>query len=178
MLFISTTWLIIGISIAVVLTLSLAYLFWTERKKNQVALNAPVEKGKDPGTTQLQLQAYERLILLADRIALPNLISRVGKSDTTAREMQQILLHTIRQEYEYNVTQQIYVSQAAWDAVTNLKEQNMLIINQVASLLPPDASGTDLNKYLLEMLVENPNVSLHKIVEEAINFEAKKLIGT
>jgi len=28
---------------------------------------------------QLQLQAYERLILLIDRIALPNLISRVGK---------------------------------------------------------------------------------------------------
>ena len=30
-------------------------------------------------STQMQLQAYERLILLVDRIALPNLIARLGK---------------------------------------------------------------------------------------------------
>ncbi len=88
----------------------------------------------------MKLQAYERLILLADRIALPNLISRSNQPGLSAREMQNLLVQTIRQEFDHNITQQIYVSPEAWDAIRNLKEQNMLIINQVASFLPESAT--------------------------------------
>ncbi len=63
--------------------------------------------------------------------------------------MQLLLLESIKQEFEYNATQQIYVSPVAWEAIKNLKDQNMLIINQVAATLPPEASGTDLNRILL-----------------------------
>src|SRR3954468_19859165 len=56
----------------------------------------------------LQLQAYERLVMLTERIALPNLISRANQPGVNAREMQLILLENIKQEFEYNLTQQIY----------------------------------------------------------------------
>ncbi|MFL5788260.1 MAG: hypothetical protein ACJ748_09410, partial [Flavisolibacter sp.] len=75
-------------------------------------------------TRPLQLQAYERLVLLCERIALPNLISRVSQPGLSAREMQVFLIETIKQEYEYNASQQIYVSTIAWDAVRNLRDQN------------------------------------------------------
>src|SRR3954465_13437082 len=78
-------------------------------------------------TRPLQLQAYERLVLLCERIALPNLISRVSQPGLTAREMQVHLIENIKQEFEYNSSQQIYVSEIAWDAVRNLRDQNMLI---------------------------------------------------
>lgn len=90
--------------------------------------------------------------------------------------MQAILTQSVRQEFDYNITQQIYVSQEAWDALRNLKDQNLLIINQVASYLPPEATGTDLNKSILEMLVQNPKASLHNIVSDVLSFEAKKLM--
>ena len=122
------------------------------------------------------MQAYERLILLTDRIALPNLIQRVSQPDLNAREMQSLLIHSIRQEFEHNITQQIYVSAEAWDAVRNYKEQNLLIINQVASYLPPDAAGLDLNKHLLELLMQSPKASLQNIVSDALSYEAKKLM--
>jgi hypothetical protein len=124
----------------------------------------------------LRLQAYERLVLLADRIALPNLVNRFNQSGLTAREMQSLLVQTIKQEFEHNITQQIYVSAEAWDAVRNLKEQNLLIVNKVSSFLPDDASSSDLSKSLMELLMENPNASLHLIVSDALNFEAKKLM--
>ena len=92
------------------------------------------------------------------------------------KDMQYLLVNTIRQEYEHNITQQIYVSPEAWEAVKNLKEQNIHIINQVASFLPPDSSGTDLNKQILEMIVNNPKVSLHNVVSEVLSYEAKKLM--
>jgi hypothetical protein len=124
----------------------------------------------------LQLQAYERLVLLTERIALPNLISRVNQSGLSAKEMQLLLLENIKQEYDHNMTQQIYVSPVAWEAVRNLKEQNMLVINQVASALPLSATGTDLNKILLDVMMKQQKGQLHSIVLEALNFEARKLM--
>lgn len=130
----------------------------------------------DMHTKQLQLQAYERLVMLTERIALPNLISRANQAGLSAKEMQLLLLESIKQEFDYNASQQIYVSPVAWDAIRNLKEQNMLVINQVASALPPEATGTDLNKVLLDVLMKQQKGQLHTIVLEALNYEARKMM--
>lgn len=127
--------------------------------------------------SQLKLQAYERLVLLTERIALPNLISRLNQPGISAYEMKLILTENIKQEFEYNSTQQLYVSPVSWDAVRNLKEQNIMIVNQVAGMLPADASAADLNKRVLEVIMAQPNGSLHDMVLQALNFEAKKLMG-
>jgi hypothetical protein len=74
------------------------------------------------------------------------------------------------------MSQQIYVSPEVWRAVNNLKEQNIYIINQLAATLPENASGMDLNKHIIDYLINNSNASLHHIVLEAINYEAKKLM--
>lgn len=172
----TTTQLVIQISIALVLGGSLAYLLWKQRQ--QAKNNTPAKsKVEEPAKTfPLQIQAYERLILLVERIALPNVISRTNQQGLSLTDMQYMLVNTIKQEYEHNITQQIYVSAEAWEAVRNLKEQNIHIINQVASFLPPDSSGTDLNKHILEMIVNNPKVSLHNVVSEVLSYEAKKLM--
>ncbi len=124
----------------------------------------------------MQLQAYERLVLLTERIALPNLISRLNQPGISAYEMKIILTENIKQEFEYNSTQQLYVSPVSWDAVRNLKEQNIMVVNQVSGTLPPTASAADLNKKILEVLMSQPTGALHELVAEALNFEAKKLM--
>jgi hypothetical protein len=138
------------------------------------------KKGKTEGdnftSRPLQLQAYERLVMLAERISIPSLVSHAAKAELNGRQMQLLLLDSIKQEYEYNTTQQIYVSPVAWEAVRNLKDQNMLIINQVGSTLPAEASGMDLNRRLLEFTMNNKKGMLHEIVMEALNYEAKKIM--
>jgi len=135
-----------------------------------------VVSGERSESTSLRLQAYERLVLLAERIALPNLISRLNQPGLSALEMKIILTENIKQEFEYNSTQQLYVSPVSWDSVRNLKEQNIMIIHQVASSLPSDASATVLNKKILEVLMAQPQGALHEMVLQALNFEAKKLM--
>jgi hypothetical protein len=146
-------------------------------KKNETA---PVETSKPDAnkfqSTPLQLQAYERLAILCERIALPNLISRTSQPDLSAREMQTILIEHIKQEFEYNASQQIYVSPVVWESVRNLRDQNILLINQVAGILPQDASAKDLNKQLVEIIMKQEDAALHTIVLDALNFEAKKLM--
>ncbi|HZH94393.1 MAG TPA: hypothetical protein VEY06_00850 [Flavisolibacter sp.] len=138
---------------------------------------AKTQSGKENSQIiSLQLQAYERLVLLCDRVSIPNLVSRTNEPGMTAREMQFVLINTVKQEFEHNTTQQIYVSQLAWNAVQNLRDQSLLIINQISNVLPPDAKANDLNKQLLEVIMAQNEKALHTIVLEALNVEAKKLM--
>jgi hypothetical protein len=124
----------------------------------------------------LALQAYERLLLVADRIALPNLINRIPYDGLSAADMQLILVKNIRDEFDYNVTQQMYVSAEAWKALKNFKDKNMLIINQLGMQLPEHALAIDLQKSILSYLMQEPTANLHDLVSEALSFEAKKLM--
>lgn len=169
------TWMFLLIS-GLITVLALAYIYFYFRDKRENRQEDNRHKQENAVSAQLKLQAYERLVLLTDRIALPNLISRMNMAGISSRDMQLLLLKAIKEEFEHNVTQQIYVTPGAWEALRNLKEQNMLIINQVSSYLPESASGADLNKALMELLIQNPQASLHTIVSEAISFEAKKMM--
>lgn len=143
-----------------------------------MAMKKDLEERKvnDPDTLKLRLQAYERITLLTERIALQNLLSRNSNPGISCRQMQATLIDSIKQEYDYNISQQIYVSPEVWRAVNNLKEQNIYIVNQLASTLPQQASGMDLNKHIIDYLINNSNASLHNIVLDAISFEAKKIM--
>lgn len=148
----------------------LSFYLWINNRRPKKSQETPFN------TRPLQLQAYERLVVLSERITLPNLISRSNQPGLSAKEMQLLLLESIRQEFEYNSSQQIYVSPVAWQAVNNLKEQNMLIVNQVAQTLPAEARGIDLNKKIMEIMIAQDKNALHNIVLEALNYEARKLM--
>ncbi|MGL4360854.1 MAG: hypothetical protein ACRC0I_05850 [Sediminibacterium sp.] len=129
-----------------------------------------------PSNVSLALQAYERLLLLADRIALPNLINRLPNEGISASEMRILLVKHIREEFDYNVTQQMYVSAETWKALKNFRDKNLLIVNQISMQLPQEATALDLQKAILTFLVTDQNANLHDLVSEALSYEAKKLM--
>jgi hypothetical protein len=160
-----------GIAI-LVLVPGLYLLFWFREKRKMKEL---MQK-QGGNTINLRLQAYERLVLLTERISLPSVVTRIPSGDLSARQLQSFFVEQIKAEFDYNLSQQIYVSPQAWQAVTNLKEQNIFIINQLANTLPEDAKGPELSKKIIELLNADSKASLHPVVLEALNYEAKKLI--
>lgn len=165
-----------AILVIIIVLLVAGFIVYLSFLQNKMDKKETENQSGDGATRGLQLQAYERLTLLVDRIALPNLISRVNQNGVSARDMQLLLTRSLREEYDYNISQQIYVSADAWNAVKNLKEQNMLVVNQFASALPPNATGLDLNKLLLEYLMTDKKGQLHEVVGEVLSYEAKKLM--
>jgi hypothetical protein len=169
-----TSSIIFTIVVTALVTGSIVYILTTRLKT--VSAENPFGKDAASASNSMQLQAYERLVILVDRIALPHLITRINQPTASAREMQLLLTQNIRSEFDYNITQQIYVTAEAWNAVKNLKEQNLLIINQLANVLPPHATGLDLNKLLLEFLMNDKKGTLHEVVSEVLSYEAKKVL--
>ena len=104
--------------------------------------------------TPIKLQAYERIVLFLERISLESMLLRVSTSDMTAAQLHSALLSTIRSEFEHNLSQQIYMSQQAWEVARNARSNMIKIINSEAEKMPPDSTGMALSKQLLEKIME------------------------
>ena len=166
-----TICIILGILLVLVLGLMVFLMTEFRQLKNQVNLKRPATADN----SLLQLQAYERLTLLTDRISLKNLVTRMHDTQFSARELAAGLIQTIRTEYEHNITQQNYIHPEVWKAITNLKEQNIYIINELTASLPPNATALDCSKVILQYTTAE-NAELSGIVLSAIQFEVKKLL--
>jgi len=171
--------LVAGIlSVLVVLGL---YLFYWSRDRKGMAGTMPTAAPAIPPpvhreTITLQLHAYERLVLLAERISLPSLITRIPAGELDARQYAAALVDQVRMETEHNLSQQIYVSDLAWQSVTKLREQNLFTLNRLMGILPPTASGRDLAMAVAELVKADPNASLHTVVLDALRKEARRLL--
>lgn len=114
----------------------------------------------------VRLQAYERMTLFLERMSPQNLLVRINAPGISAREFHRMLLDEIRNEYNHNVSQQVYISEEVWSLVRNAKEDLILQINEASSQVPADASSIDLAKRVFELAL-NKNVDAigHALVE-------------
>lgn len=102
-------------------------------------------------TLPIRLQAYERLSLLLERISLNNLIIRLNDSNYSAKEFQHVLTMSVREEYNHNLSQQIYVGDQVWQLTTQAVEDVIATINQAADASHPEARSLDLAKKVMEI---------------------------
>ena len=89
-----------------------------------------------------------------------------------SKQFQQLLIKTIREEFDHNLSQQLYVSIEAWEKVKTAKEEMIQQINVVAGQLDDNNSSTELSNNLLEMSVEK---SATRKALDFVKTEARKL---
>ena len=100
-------------------------------------------------TLPLRLQAYERVVLFIERVNPASMLVRLNASGMLAAELQLMIITEIRNEFQHNVTQQIYVSNRVWNVVKRVKEDTLSLVNNAVKALPPDASGIEMSKTIL-----------------------------
>ncbi|HLV47028.1 MAG TPA: hypothetical protein VKY32_08315 [Flavobacterium sp.] len=99
--------------------------------------------------TPQTLQAYERLMILIDRIAIAKLVSRVQPVSTVKKDYADFLIKNIEQEFDFNASQELYVSKEAWSVVDAAK--NAVIQDVLKTTLSIESnSAYDLQTHLLQ----------------------------
>lgn len=161
-----------------------AYYFtnkWTEVQKdklkleasrNQQPLSQPVKENLSKHFLPMQVDAYQRLVLFLERIAPHNMVMRLNNPGLPAGAFQAKLLEAIREEYEHNLAQQIFVSPEAWRMTANSKEEVLKIINMAATRLQPTSMATDLARSIFEItaqLEKQPTETAIGFLKEELN---------
>ncbi len=116
-----------------------------EAEKVQVQMRIDVQKISLP----VRMQAYERLVLLLERIEPAGLLVRTNSPGMNALHLQSALIQSIRSEFDHNLSQQLYVSTKVWEMVRNAREETIKRINTAAMKLTPEATSADLASLIL-----------------------------
>ena len=123
----------------------------------------------------LRMRAYERLSLLLERTTPEHMLMELNLGEMTILQVQAHLMHTIRQEYDHNLSQQIYVSHETWDLIINAKNQTIAFINSIAQQIPTDSSALDYAKALITAYRTNGHTP-NETAMYALKNEAKALL--
>ena len=170
--------------IAVILFLlifaALAYLIYTLTKKyfdqQSNARAAEIQQQRIQATLPLRLQAYERLLLLCERISIPNLVGRLRTEGSSSSDLRMAMLMAIKQEFEHNVTQQIYVSESLWKILLMARDNTANAVDIVAQKLDKNANSEAFISEMSTFLTEQSSVDSIGMAQSAIRQEAASLI--
>ena len=80
----------------------------------------------------IRLQAYERVVLLLERINPTQLLLRVAPTSKSKEDYATLLTHNIQTEYEHNLTQQIYLTAETWNMILKAKNSTVQMIRKNA----------------------------------------------
>ncbi len=104
--------------------------------------------------TPIRLQAFERLVLFLERTQVNSLILRVFQPGMNAFQLQTQLIQNVRNEWEHNLSQQVYVSSQAWDMVKMAKEETIKMINMAATKTGENVGASELSAAILEISMQ------------------------
>jgi hypothetical protein len=107
--------------------------------------------------TPLRLQAYERFTLFLERISPQSILIRVNPQDKSAGQYHQELLTNIRQEFEHNLSQQIYISPILWETIRGAREKLTGIINRSSEEIDDNAPALNLSKKIFDNYFDEQN---------------------
>jgi hypothetical protein len=132
-----------------------AYLVIREFLRKDVLLRAQEARmASSSAFISLKLQAYERLVMYLERISADSLLLRVSRPEYSAVQLHQQLLATVRSEFDHNLSQQLFISDKAWELVRRAREETTKVINTTASSLAPGSDGTALATALLQQYAQ------------------------
>ncbi|MDV7138679.1 hypothetical protein R3X28_07320 [Maribacter sp. TH_r10] len=91
-----------------------------------------LHKDSQHNTLPIRLQAYERMALFLERIAIPSLVVRVAPKTADKNDYENLLIRTIENEFEHNLSQQIYLSDECWNIIKAAKSATIQMIRKAA----------------------------------------------
>ncbi|MEY8779867.1 hypothetical protein AB9K32_05530 [Allomuricauda sp. XS_ASV26] len=151
-----------------VVTGAVAFYFFRLHTRNEDGRRRfLLHKDSQKETLPIRLQAYERMALFLERITLNNLVVRVAPKGKHKSDYENLLIKQIENEFEHNLSQQIYMSDSCWNIIKTAKNTTIQIIRSagMSETDSPDKLREDILNQTMEK--ESPsNAALAYVKKE------------
>jgi len=135
---------------------AIAYYFFKQHIENENSRRRfLLQKDLQKETFPLRLQAYERMALFLERISPSKLLTRTNPTSSNKTNYEALLIATIEQEFEHNLSQQIYVSDQCWSITQAAKNATIQLIRK-ATMQDSTDTANKLREVVLTELMDKP----------------------
>lgn len=152
-----------------IVTGAIAFYFFRMHTNNEEGRRRFIlHKDSQKDTLPVRLQAYERMALFLERIAINNLVVRVAPQGQNKAKYENLLIKQVENEFEHNLSQQIYMSDECWNIIKAAKSATIQIIRS-AGISEAD-SADKLREDILNQTMEkqSPSVTALSFVKKEI----------
>ncbi len=148
---------------AIVVGLVAYYFFKGHTANEEGRRRYLIQKEAQNKILPMRLQSYERITLFLERIDPNKILIRVKPFSDEVVKYEELLIRNIEQEFEHNLTQQIYISQECWNLVNAAKNATIHIIRQGA-MHEKDGNANSMREWLLRNFMEEITPSQKALV--------------
>lgn len=141
-----------------------------QRKESMLQMRIDEHKESVRTITPIRLQAYERMVLFIERMNPNSLVLRCYKPGMDIRTLQAAMSRQIRDEWEHNLSQQVYLSSESWEKVRSAKDEMINLINSSAANLPNEADPSTLAAAIFTNIMKTKSPS-----DEALEYVKKEI---
>lgn len=137
----------------------IAFYFFREHTKNEDGRRRYLlKKDMQVNAMPLRLQAYERMALFLERISPSKILIRITPNSSSKEDYEALVIQSIEQEFEHNLSQQIYISDKCWNIVTTAKNATIQLIRK-ASMHEKTDTADKLREVVLTEMMERRSPS-------------------
>jgi hypothetical protein len=150
---------LLSYTLPAVVTGVVAYYFFDLHTKNEEGRRRYLlHKEAQKNALPLRLQAYERMTLYMERINPTKLLIRIAPLSQDKNDYENLIIAQIEQEFEHNLSQQIYMSDECWTIIVTAKNATIQMIRK-ANMSDRVDSADKLREVLLNDLMEKQSPS-------------------
>jgi len=153
-----------------IITGAIAFYFFRMHTKNEDGRRRfLLHKDSQTTTLPIRLQAYERMALFLERISIPSLVVRVAPKTADKNAYEKLLIRTIENEFEHNLSQQIYLTDECWNIIKAAKSATIQMIRK-AAMSETDSADKLREDVLTETMdKQNPSATALAFVKKEIS---------
>lgn len=124
---------LLAYTVPAIITGGVAYYFFNLHTKNEEGRRRfLLHKEAQKSALPIRFQAYERMALFLERISPAKLLVRIAPLSSDKNDYENLLIQHIEQEFEHNLTQQIYISEETWNIILTAKNTTIQMIRKAS----------------------------------------------
>ena len=136
---------------------AIAFLFFREHVENEDNRRKfLIVKQLQKESLPQRFQAYERFSLFLERISPNKLLIRISPVSSNKDDYETLLINSIEQEFEHNLSQQIYVTDSCWSIINASKSATIQLIRKAALSDKIDSADKLRETILTDMMDKTP----------------------
>jgi hypothetical protein len=112
----------------------------------------------------LKITAYERLVVMLERSTPSSLVMRLNASATNSGILQLEMIRAIREEFDHNISLQMYVSEFCWNKVRKAREETSELIKVAYTKVRPESSSVDLSREIFKLESSTGNAAIREAI--------------
>ncbi|AWG27343.1 hypothetical protein [Flavobacterium kingsejongi] len=150
---------LLAYTLPAIVTGLVAYYFFNLHTQNEEGRRRYLlKKEAQKDALPLRLQAYERLTLFLERINPSKLLIRITPESNDKNSYENFVIAQIEQEFEHNLTQQIYMTDECWTIIVTAKNATIQMIRKAGRNEKVD-NADSLRETVLNELLEKQSPS-------------------